>query len=72
MKIFLLTIQITTGLGLILLVLLHSAKGEGFGSVGGQAKLFASQKGLESGLNRITTAMAISFVLASLLLSLIK
>jgi len=72
MKILLLAIQFTTGLGLILLVLLHSAKGEGFGSIGGQAKLFASQKGLEAGLNRITTIAAVVFILASILLSLIK
>ncbi|OGI08252.1 MAG: preprotein translocase subunit SecG [Candidatus Margulisbacteria bacterium GWF2_35_9] len=72
MKIFLLAIQFVTGVGLILLVLLHSAKGEGFGSIGGQAKLFASQKGLEAGLNKITAVAAVLFVLASVLLSLIK
>ncbi len=56
---------------LIVAILLHSAKGEGLGGIGGQAKLFGTQKGLEEGLDRITYACATVFMLVSLVLSII-
>lgn len=71
MKIFLLIIQLFSGLGLIITVLMHSAKGEGMGGIGGAAKLFGTPKGLEEGLDKLTTGLAITFVLLSLILSLI-
>ena len=37
-------IQIITAVLLILLVLLHSPKGDGLGAIGGAANLFSSQK----------------------------
>jgi preprotein translocase subunit SecG len=62
--------QVVFALGLIIAVMLHSAKGEGLGAIGGQAKIFGSQKGVEAGLNRLTTGLAILWGASSLALSL--
>lgn len=61
-------IQIISGALLILLILLHSPKGDGMAAIGGAAQLFSSQKGVEAGLNKITTTVAAVFILVSLLL----
>ncbi len=61
-------VQILSGLFLILLILLHSPKGSGFGAMGDAAQLFSSQKGVEAGLNKLTAIIAITFGLVSLLL----
>ena len=63
MKVLLLVMESFCALGLIVTVLLHSAKGEGLGGIGGQAHLFRAQKGLESGLNRVTAGFATGFLL---------
>ena len=50
-------LQILQGLSavlLIFLVLIHSPKGDGIGSIGSAAQLFSSQKGAEATLNKIT------------------
>lgn len=70
MKTAFLLIQILSGLGLIVTVLLHSAKGEGLGGIGGTAHIFGSQKGLEEGLNKLTTIIAVTFVVVSMLVML--
>lgn len=62
------TIQIISGLLLILLILLHSPKGDGMAAIGGASQLFSSQKGVEAGLNKITTIVAITFFAVSFLL----
>jgi preprotein translocase subunit SecG len=68
MKITLLCIQALVSVSLIIAVLLHSAKGEGLGGIGGPAKIFKSSRGMESGLDRITTVLAgLFFLLAGLL-----
>ena len=56
---------------LVITVLLHTAKGEGLGGIGGAAKLFGTPKGLEQGLDRITTACAVVFLTVSLILGII-
>ena len=61
-------IQIISGLLLILLVLLHAPKGDGMAAIGGAAQLFSSQKGVEAGLNKFTSIVAIIFILTSLVL----
>jgi len=66
----LLYIQLLSAVLLIAAVLLHSAKGEGLGGIGGQAKIFGTQKGLEEGLDKITYACASVFMLVSLVISL--
>ncbi len=70
MKGLLLSIQVLSAFFLIVAILLHSAKGEGLGGIGGQARLFGTQKGLEEGLDRITYACAGVFMLISLILSI--
>ncbi len=61
-------LQVISGILLILLVLLHTPKGEGMASIGGAAQLFSSQKGVEAGLNKITSIIALIFVYVSLVL----
>ena len=72
MKGFLLIVQFLTAALLIVAVLLHTAKGEGLGGIGGSAKLFGTPKGLEEGLDRITWGLAITFIVVSILLAIIK
>jgi preprotein translocase subunit SecG len=62
MKTTLVIIEFFTSIALIIAILLHSAKGEGLGSIGGSARLFRSQKGLESGLNTLTSILVITFL----------
>ena len=65
MKTLLLTIEFISALALIVAVLLHSAKGEGLAGIGGQARMFNSQKGLEDGLNRVTSILAAIFLITA-------
>jgi len=67
----LLAIQLVSAVLLIATVLLHSAKGEGLGGIGGQARIFGTQKGLEEGLDKITFTVAGLFILTSFILSVI-
>ena len=71
MKTFLIIFQVLAGLGLIVTVLLHSAKGEGLGGIGGSAHIFGSQKGLEQGLDRLAAILAVSFVVVSIVIMLL-
>ena len=62
-------IQILSALFLILLVLLHSPKGDGMGGMMGSAsQLFASQKTAEKGLNKVTYITGGIFIVTTLLL----
>lgn len=72
MKGLLLIVQFITAALLIVAILLHAAKGEGLGGIGGSAKLFGTPKGLEEGLDRITWGLAITFMTISILLAIIK
>jgi preprotein translocase subunit SecG len=47
---------------LVVLVMLHSPKGDGIGGIGGQAQLFTSTKSAEKTLNRITWTLSIIFI----------
>ena len=67
MLIFLWTIQIISALLLIVLVLIHSPKGDGIASIGGMAQAFSSQKNAESGLNKLTMWVAIVFFITTFL-----
>jgi preprotein translocase subunit SecG len=55
--------------GLIILVLLHSPKGDGLGGLGGQAQLFTSTKSAETTLNRVTWALTVIFMGLTVVLS---
>ncbi len=68
MKILLIILHTLTAISLVGAVLLHTAKGDGLAGIGAQARLFRSSKGMESGLNKVTTVLAGLFlVLAGLL-----
>ena len=72
MRGLLLVVQFLSALLLIVAVLLHSAKGEGLGGIGGSAKLFGTPKGMEEGLDRITWGLAIVFMGISVILAILK
>jgi preprotein translocase subunit SecG len=54
---------------LVILILLHSPKGDGLAGIGGQAQLFTSTKSAEKTLNRITWALSIIFMGLTVVLS---
>jgi preprotein translocase subunit SecG len=58
-----------SALGLVVLVLLHSPKGDGLGGIGGQAQLFTSAKSAEVALNRITWTLTVLFMGLTVVLS---
>ncbi len=62
------TIQVISAILLIVLVLIHSPKGDGIAGIGGSAHLFTSQKGAEKNLNKITTVVTVIFTLCVFLL----
>ena len=53
---------------LIVLILMHSPKGDGIAGIGGAANMFASQKSAEKGLNKLTGIIALIFVVCVFLL----
>lgn len=61
-------IQIASALLLIILILLHSPKGDGIAGIGGASQLFSSQKSAESGLNKLTMYVSVIFILCTFLL----
>ncbi len=60
-------IQIISALLLILLVIIHSPKGDGIAGIGGASQVFSSQKNAESGLNKLTMYVAIVFFVTTFL-----
>jgi preprotein translocase subunit SecG len=65
---FIWAIQVISAVLLIGLILIHSPKGDGLAGIGGSAQLFTSQKGAEKNLNKLTTIVAIVFVVCVFLL----
>jgi len=62
-------LQVISALMTIAFVLLHSAKGEGIGSIGSSAQMFNSSSQLEKGLNLITWISGVIFLGCSAALS---
>lgn len=62
------TIQILSALLLIVLILLHSPKGDGIAAIGGASQLFSSQKSAEKGLNKVTAIISAVFFICTFLL----
>ncbi len=58
-----------SGVLLVILVLLHSPKGDGIGAMVGQAQLFTSAKTAEKTLNRVTWTSSIIFISLTIILS---
>ena len=65
---FIWAIQVISAILLIGLVLIHSPKGDGLAGIGGAAQMFSSQKGAEKNLNKLTTIVAVVFVVCVFLL----
>lgn len=61
-------IQIVTAVLLIILILLHSPKGDGIAGIGGASNLFSSQKSAEQGLNKLTAYIFAIFLICTFLL----
>ena len=68
---FFYSMQIISAIFTILLVLMHSPKGDGMASIGAASQLFSSQKSTEKGLNKITYFFVGIFVISSFLLGYI-
>lgn len=60
---------VVSAVGIIVLVLLHSPKGDGLAGIGGQAQLFSSTKSAETSLNRITWTLTVIFMGLTVILS---
>ncbi len=65
---FIWTVQIISALLLIILILLHSPKGDGIAGFGGASQIFSSQKSAEKGLNKVTGIVAAVFIICTFLL----
>ncbi len=65
---FIWTLQVISAILLVILVLIHSPKGDGIAGIGGAANLFTSQKGAEKNLNKVTAVVTVVFVLCAFIL----
>ena len=59
----LLIAQVVISLALIGIILLQGPKGEGLGAIGGSARMFHGPRPRETLMTRITTGVAIAFVI---------
>ena len=71
MKAFIYAAQIISAVFSVILILLHSPKGDGIASIGAASQLFSSQKSTEKGLNKVTYFFVGIFVLTTFLLGFI-
>lgn len=62
------TILVVSALLLIVLILMHSPKGDGIAGIGNAAQVFSSQKSAEKGLNKLTGIVAAIFIVCVFLL----
>ena len=65
------SLQTASAIISVLLILLHSPKGDGIASIGAASQLFASQKSTEKGLNKVTYFFVGLFVLSTFVLGFI-
>jgi preprotein translocase subunit SecG len=74
MRIFLTVLQVAASIGLICSILLQSGKSAGMSGAiaGGAEQLFGKKKGLDQIFSKISTIFAMSFLLLSLILSIVK
>ena len=68
MAYFIVGVQVISGIVLLTLVLLHAAKGEGLGGIGGTASLFTGPSQAEATLDKITWTCVTVFIFTSALL----
>ena len=65
---FLWILMVLSALLLIVLILMHSPKGDGIAAIGGASQMFSSQKSAEKGLNKLTYIVSGIFLTCTLLL----
>ena len=65
---FIWILQIVSALLLIVLILLHSPKGDGIAAIGGASQMFSSQKSAEKGLDKLTAYVSAVFLVCTFLL----
>ena len=65
---FIWTLLVISALLLIVLILMHSPKGDGIAGIGNAAQMFSSQKSAEKGLNKLTFIVAGVFTVCVFLL----
>ena len=69
----LIVFQFAISIALIAVVLLQPSKGEGLGSIGGGGRLFFSKnKKMEDFLSKMTSVVAVLFLVSSVLLTVIR
>ena len=61
-------LMVLSALLVIVLVLMHSPKGDGIAGIGNAAQMFTSQKSAEKGLNKLTGIVALVFIICVFLL----
>ncbi len=61
-------IETLSAILLIILILLHSPKGDGIAGIGGASHVFASQKSAEKGLNKLTGIVCAVFIVCAFLI----
>ena len=61
-------IETVSAVLLVILILLHSPKGDGIGGIGGASHVFASQKSAEKGLNKLTGIICAIFIICTFLI----
>ena len=61
-------LMVLSALLLIVLILMHSPKGDGIAGIGSAAQMFTSQKSAEKGLNKLTAIVALVFVVCVFIL----
>jgi len=62
------SIMVISAILMIVLVLMHSPKGDGIAGIGNAAQMFTSQKSAEKGLNKLTMIVALIFVVCVFIL----
>jgi preprotein translocase subunit SecG len=67
MATFFTILGVISAVAVVVLVLIHSPKSEGMGAIGGAARTFGAQKGLESGLDRLTAVFATIFIISAII-----
>ena len=61
-------VQGISALLLMVLILMHSPKGDGIAGIGNAAQMFTSQKSAEKGLNKLTAIVAAVFIVCAFVL----
>lgn len=74
LRIFFLVLQIIASLGLITTILLQSGRASGLSGAiaGGAQSLLGKKKGLDEFLNRISTVLAVCFLIFTLLVVILQ